>query len=159
MHVAYKEVTLYMQICNIMLTTCCVACNVQQAVDLCVRARHRSQEERLMEKQGFEWIFGLISYGLARRPGPGRASCLRIPNGRGRGCPVRGEEESSSSYADPVGLVHVKSLCRVYPESVLTGHCVPPMFSVAIPKLYLVKTFILSQVMFSSRGERVLLWH
>lgn len=51
-----------------------------------------------------------------------------------------------------------ESTQRVFQVLYTTGHGVPPMHSVAIPRLYLVKMLILSQLMFSSRGEQVLLW-
>lgn len=75
------------------------------------------------------------------------------PDVRGRRWPGSWEGEPSSSYTDPVGLVHMRSLSRVYPERTLNhpvlytpGHAVPPTYPVAISRLYLVKTFILIKV-------------
>lgn len=152
--------------CNYLL--CCPQCSwgIQHAVDLCDRARYTYQEEWLIGKHGFEWVSGAISCGLSWNAGPGRESCPCIPDVRGRGQSGSGEEEPSSNYTDPVGLVHVRSLSRVYPKRTsnhpvlyATGDCVPPAYSVAIPRLYLVKRFILSQVIVSSRVEQVPVWH
>lgn len=152
--VAHKEVTLCMQSSNAQCYAhyllCCLQCSwgIQHAVDLHDRARYRYQEERLMGKYGFEWVSGAISCHLLGRASPGRASWPCIPDVRRREWLGSGEEEPSSSYSDPAGLVHMRSLSRVYPERLLNhpvlytaGHCVPPMYSVAILRLYLVKIF------------------
>lgn len=72
----------------------------------------------------------------------------RLTSCRGERVSRQWEEEPSSSYTDPEGSVHMRSLSRVYPERMLnhpvlycTGCCVPPICSVSILRLYLIKMF------------------